>query len=69
MNIEKAEAIVDKLNDKGIEARLHEGYSGRGMYGATTTGVIVADRTAAVAICPELATCRWDSLGFDTILY
>lgn len=69
MDIEKAEAIVDKLNDKGIDARLHEGYSGRGMFGATTAGVIVADRTAAVAVCPDLATCRRDNLGFDTILY
>lgn len=69
MDIEKAEAIVDKLNDKGVEARLYEGYSGRGMYGACTTGVVVPDRAQAIAICPELADCRRDNLGFDTILY
>lgn len=69
MNIEKAEAIVDKLNDKGIEARLHEGYSGRGMYGEMTTGVVVRDAEGAFGVCPGLKKCRRDNLGFDTILY
>lgn len=38
-----AEKIVEAVNENGGEARLYEEYSGRGMYGKTTTGVVIID--------------------------
>lgn len=40
MNRELAEALVQALEDEGIDAELREDYSGRGMYGKTTAGVV-----------------------------
>lgn len=36
-----AEFLVELLEDGGKEASLYEGYSGRGMYGKETTGVVL----------------------------
>lgn len=38
-----AEALVEIATQTGIEARLYENYSGRGMCGEVTTGVVLDD--------------------------
>lgn len=41
MDLELAEILVQALEDEGIEASLRESYSGRGMYGKDTVGVVL----------------------------
>lgn len=41
MQHELAKLLVDVANDNDIDASLYENYSGRGMYGNTTTGLVV----------------------------
>ena len=41
MYLEFAKAIVEVLEDEGVEVELREGYSGRGMYGRMTTGIVI----------------------------
>lgn len=48
MDLELAETLVQVLEDDGIEARLEESYSGRGMYGKTTAGVVLDGSLADV---------------------
>lgn len=55
-----------------IEAGLEEGYSGRGMYGATTTAVTVEstmDVEEARRLCRVLRNTRVDSLGLGAVFY
>lgn len=40
MEIELAETIAEALDNAGIEAKVREEYSGRGMYGNSTAGVV-----------------------------
>ena len=40
MDRKLAETLVQALEDEGIDAELREDYSGRGMYGKTTAGVV-----------------------------
>lgn len=40
MKLENAQRIVKAAEDMGLDVTLREGYSGRGMYGKTTAGVI-----------------------------
>lgn len=48
MNKDAAQAVVEHIEEEfGEEAKLYEKYSGRCMYGKTTTGV-VADSTGIV---------------------
>ena len=49
-----AEFLVDLLESSGKEARLYEGYSGRGMYGKTTTGVVLESFS-------DLAESMWEN--------
>ena len=35
-----AEAIVEAMEEQGYEASVREGYSGRGMFGKETTGIV-----------------------------
>jgi len=68
MKMEKAERMVEKLQDEGYEARLYEGYSGRGMFGRETTGVSTdAHPTTAAAVTG--VRCSSDNLGLGYILY
>lgn len=43
MDKELAEVLVQVLEDEGIEAEIRESYSGRGMFGKETTGVVIND--------------------------
>lgn len=58
MDKDLAETLVQVLEDNGIDAELRESYSGRGMYGKATSGVVlkgnIGDVLAAVI---NNATC------------
>lgn len=49
MKCEIADLICGALDDAGLEYTRHDEYSGRGMYGETTVGVVVADLTILMA--------------------
>ena len=58
MDLELAETLVQVLEDEGIEARLEESYSGRGMYGKTTAGVVLeGDAGDIIRAIINNATC------------
>ena len=66
MTVKQAKALARRVNKRYGEsvAKLYDGYSGRGMYGAETTGVVL----------PSWAVSnghKWaqDNMGKDTILY
>ena len=50
MEKELAEKLVELLNDEGDEAEVYEGYSGRGMYGKSTTGVTCSSLALLLAV-------------------
>lgn len=41
MKLETAQLLSDTAWDSGIESEVREDYSGRGMYGESTSGVVV----------------------------
>jgi len=43
MDRELAETLVQALEDEGYDVSLYESYSGRGMYGKETSGVVLND--------------------------
>jgi hypothetical protein len=55
------------LLGKGYKATLYGDYSGRGMNGRTTWGVVTG--RDALTICPGLAKYTKDSMGMDVIFY
>lgn len=76
MQFEAAIDLKDFLQDQGYDAELYEDYSGRGMFGRTTTGV-TSDATPydvnemqedmeEAEIDPAF---RKDSMGLDYIYY
>jgi len=71
--MERAKALkaVEKLTTEGYEASIYENYSGRGMFGADTTAVVVEGPWSEniVKDVPALKKLRADSLGHDTIYY
>ena len=80
MDIKLAEQIVKIVNEDGGDAELYENYSGRGMYGKTTTGITgTTGREVYFAVINRTQTCelesdfptsfRSDSMGLSTILY
>jgi hypothetical protein len=85
MKIETAKQIVEAAQVIGADVTLREGYSGRGMYGRTTAG-IVGDRTSIIKATAYAAYATgaaghdvdgfiddldfsWDSMGRDEIAY
>ena len=72
MKLEHAKKIVDALRDEGYEAEVCEDYSGRGMYGEYTTGVVAGVATEVTWFMGKLDIddCRRvDSMGRDCIVY
>lgn len=45
-----AEIIVEACEENDVEASIYEDYSGRGMYGKTTTGVVVSGSACDVLV-------------------
>ena len=62
MTKKQAKAVIKRIEDKGGEAKLYEGYSGRGMFGRETFGVVVGS-------IPRGCKWRTDNMGMDYILY
>ncbi len=72
MKPEHAHQIVQWLSENRIHAYVYHDYSGRGMYGRTTAGVVthnvtdVFEAKGALKIHDDFAR---DSMGLDTIVY
>lgn len=76
MQLEQAQELMNFLQDEGYEAELYEGYSGRGMYGNTTTGVTTDASPGAMESMEEDmenvdidTSFRHDDMGLDYIYY
>ena len=78
MDVDVARKIVDFLSARGNEVRLREDYSGRGMYGERTVGIVV-DGTygvvmigyaaARLGVDPADLPGFQDSMGYDLVVY
>lgn len=68
MEMAQAKRLVARLNkgkdENAKKAKLYENYSGRGMFGAKTTGVVCASYEV-----PQNTKHRVDNLGLDMIVY
>ena len=72
MQLEHAKAIAKHLSDQGTVARVLPGYSGRGMYGETTAGVVaprIQDVSWAMGHLGIEDTYRSDSMGLGMVIY
>lgn len=72
MDLEKARNAVDEMQSEGIDCELDEGYSGRGMYGKQTTGIVVnGDDFRAIQIMGNhgIRSARTDNMGKGVIYY
>lgn len=71
MQLKTAKAIVQAAAELGLEISLYENYSGRGMYGETTTAVTGdrSDITEAAVSAKQTTRFRWDSLGKSSVAY
>lgn len=67
-----AQGIVDAAEMDGLELRLREDYSGRGMYGETTAAIVadnIGEFMAGLArFCGDLDPCEQDSDIEETVL-
>ena len=72
MDRDAAIAINDALQNDGYDSYIYDDYSGRGMYGATTTGVVINDGgpqdvlAACVNNASDIAEADVDVDGFRT---
>ena len=70
MELATAKRIVKRINgpdsDGKIIARLYEDYSGRGMFGAKTTGVVLPGYHITEQMRKKY---RLDNMGLDMIIY
>lgn len=72
MKLKNAQRIVKCLEAEGTEASLYEDYSGRGMWGTTTTAVAADDSDDVLRVMGVLGiedTRRVDSLGYGYVAY
>lgn len=73
MTQKHAERIVAQLAKDGIEAQVYKRYSGRFMFGETTTGVVshsVEDIKSAARQCRIASSkFRQDNMARDMIVY
>lgn len=64
------EAIAKKIVDENREYKIHEDYSGRGMYGKMTTAVTVPNKDDIGYLRKKYGEeFRSDNLGLDYIVY
>lgn len=78
MTKETADAICETLDEDGREYTRHDDYSGRGMFGRTTVGIVCefGDFLAGVAGVPSnldfranITGIKTDDMGRSTIYY
>ena len=57
MKLATAEKLRDLIDDMNIEdeVRVNEDYSGRGMYGKTTSGIVVNDPMSIIKVMAQYA--------------
>jgi hypothetical protein len=67
MTKEQAQFIVDAILETGEEANVYENYSGRGMYGDTTTGV-VTDLSAGQILAAVVNQIKYSELDPSEIV-
>ena len=69
MTVDQARRIRRKLLSHGINSKLYEDYSGKGMFGDKTLGVVIDPIDFPEEVCPSLKKFRADNLGMQTIYY
>ena len=73
MKLENAEKVVKELQKQGDKiAHVRRGYSGRGMFGQTTTGIICSSIVDCIKVMGRLDiddSTRSDNMGRDHIVY
>ncbi len=75
MDADIAYELEDLATDMDIELEVREGYSGRGMYGETTTGVVINSELELGWLLAKLgydtfdAPRRLDNMGLRLIAY
>lgn len=67
MKLEHAQRIVRAANDIGLDVTLREDYSGRGMYGKTTTGVVGSQSDIIASIATAAYWLGQDSVQKEDI--
>jgi hypothetical protein len=71
MRQQTAEMLVSAGEDLGIECRVYEDYSGRGMYGKTTWAIVVPCQLSVVALAAravQVAMGAGDEGDVDSII-
>ncbi len=69
MQKELAVKLVELMNDSGEEARLYEDYSGRGMFGEMTTGVVCSSINKLLMVVIANASEFVDGDGYEIFPY
>jgi hypothetical protein len=74
MELETVREIHEALKKKGVSSTIAEGYSGRGMYGKTTTGLVINDSEDAfftIQVMGDFGVhdARTDNMGKGIIYY
>jgi hypothetical protein len=74
MELAVAKRVVDVLGEMDVEAEVYEDYSGRGMFGRTTTGIVCGSGDAAkigyayaVAIATEAEENDGEATAYDIV--
>lgn len=72
MNQSDADEIMEVAEAEGLEVRVRENYSGRGMFGRTTTGLVgpegdVLDAIALAGFRPS--SYRKDQMGKSDLIF
>ncbi len=68
MKLEFAQKIVDAMQGIGVEAYLQADYSGRGMFGKTTAGIVThASHGPLIGYAAALALCYDEKTGDDGV--
>ena len=55
MELKTAEFLKDQIENIGESCEIHEDYSGRGMFGNTTTGIVVENVSHVMRALAEFA--------------
>lgn len=84
MTKEQANFLVETIENSGNEAEIRDDYSGRGMFGKSTYGVVtkinpanllgvalthIKDSLDCIEDIPDFGDLRTDSMGLSTIIY
>lgn len=69
MTLEVAQGIADAAADLGVDVRVNKGYSGRGMFGKKTTGLVYNNwRSLLQAVAEYSARAINEGTNFDDLM-